>query len=207
MRFADYQPLPTGMVGHPRGLGWFCHLHLNQAQQLTTLTMADALHQLNQSIETFAHVILTRFNLRMWRDVNPNDDWLAHRLDLFEQFCYPSVLGQKNQNFTWLLLFDETTPVAFRPRIERYAEPTNVKVLYTAGFDLQAIIREVGSYTTADQTHLISTTLDNDDALAEEYVQVIQSQFRGQQFELLNVVSGLRYDVVGGKLYTCTVQS
>ena len=32
VRFANYEPLPEGMVGHPKGLEWFCGLHIEDAR-------------------------------------------------------------------------------------------------------------------------------------------------------------------------------
>ena len=221
VRFADYEPLPDGLVGHPKGLGWFCSQHVDAARDSAELPLSEAVVQIRASEQSlasrwqqkqsaqqpFSHYIITRFNLRMWQDVTPTDEWLDHRLDLFEQFCYPSVVGQTNQTFTWLLLFDVSTPQSFQPRIARFAERANVDVLYMAGFDLQQLIGEIRRRTPQSKSHVITTTLDNDDALAEEYVARIQAEFRGQQFELLNAAQGLRYDVVGGKLYACTVRS
>ncbi len=37
--FADYEPLPDGMVGHPRGLGWFCRWHVAGARALRRHSM------------------------------------------------------------------------------------------------------------------------------------------------------------------------
>lgn len=44
--FADYKSLPDGMVGHPRGLGWFCAWHLPGARRLTGWTMGEAVRRL-----------------------------------------------------------------------------------------------------------------------------------------------------------------
>ena len=46
VRFADYEPLPDGMVGHPRGLGWFCRWHLAGARALDGRTMGAAVRRL-----------------------------------------------------------------------------------------------------------------------------------------------------------------
>ncbi|SDY19121.1 hypothetical protein, partial [Lysobacter enzymogenes] len=32
--FADFQPLPYGVAGHPHGLEWFCAEHLSAAQSM-----------------------------------------------------------------------------------------------------------------------------------------------------------------------------
>lgn len=43
VRFADYEPLPDGMVGHPKGLAWFCGEHLEKARLLQDHSLPDAL--------------------------------------------------------------------------------------------------------------------------------------------------------------------
>ncbi|KAA3643701.1 MAG: hypothetical protein DWP95_05000 [Proteobacteria bacterium] len=41
--FKDYRDLPQGMVGHPKGLGWFCEQHYQQAQLFSDHSKADAI--------------------------------------------------------------------------------------------------------------------------------------------------------------------
>ena len=44
--FADYEPLPRGMVGHPKGNEWFCERHYAEARALTHLTSTEAVRQI-----------------------------------------------------------------------------------------------------------------------------------------------------------------
>ncbi len=44
--FADYQPLPEGMAGHPTGLEWFCDRHHSRAESFRGLPTAEALKRL-----------------------------------------------------------------------------------------------------------------------------------------------------------------
>ena len=44
--FSNYEPLPDGMVGHPRGLGWFCRWHLAGARALRGRPMGAAVRRL-----------------------------------------------------------------------------------------------------------------------------------------------------------------
>ena len=155
----------------------------------------------------FQHFILTRFNLRIWGGTAPDDSWLTHRLDLFERFCYPSVLGQSNQQFTWLLLFDQRTSTHFRERIARYALMENIELVFLDGFDVRAIIAAVTERVSAETTHIISTTLDNDDALGKQFVETIQAHFEQQQFTLINVLNGLRYALAKQRVYECVLAS
>ena len=46
LRFADYEPLPEGMVGHPDGLLWICGEHLEEAKGLTHLSGSAAVEEL-----------------------------------------------------------------------------------------------------------------------------------------------------------------
>ena len=85
----------------------------------------------------FNHYLITRFNLRAdYWDVTKNneqlltDEWMDNRMWLFENFCFPSVVGQTNQNFEWLLYFDTNTKDVYKNRIiNLVANHKNVKVL------------------------------------------------------------------------------
>ena len=70
-------------------------------------------------MSSFQHFLLTNFNVRLPKfsqDGNGlsvlTEEWLEHRLMLFERFCLPSVLGQTNLGFTWLVRYDDTMPGA-----------------------------------------------------------------------------------------------
>ncbi|MCA9958279.1 MAG: hypothetical protein KC443_04560, partial [Anaerolineales bacterium] len=150
---------------------------------------------------------ITRFNLKMWANISLDEAWYTHRFSLFEQFCLPSVQRQTNQSFTWLLLFDETTPQYLRSRIESYQKSANIQAHFVNGFDLPAILDIVRKQLPENASYLITTTLDNDDALATTFVDQLQQQFQGQSFELINFTQGLRYDLTSQKLYRCELFS
>lgn len=46
--FRDYEALPEGMTGHPRGLCWFCSRHAHAAKMLQNLDTAEAIGQLRR---------------------------------------------------------------------------------------------------------------------------------------------------------------
>lgn len=48
VRFADYEPLPERMVGHPKGLAWFCSKHIADARKLQECTLQEALVHLSK---------------------------------------------------------------------------------------------------------------------------------------------------------------
>ena len=53
VQFADYKPLGMGMVGHPRGLEWFCSEHLPAAQELVALPSDEALKEMERRYGNF----------------------------------------------------------------------------------------------------------------------------------------------------------
>lgn len=91
-------------------------------------------------MKSFEHLIITRFNLNLYaRDKHDaptrTERWLAHRFEVFERYCLPSVAAQTNPNFRWLCLFDAATPAAYRRRIGGYQSvcPQFRAVFYSTG--------------------------------------------------------------------------
>jgi hypothetical protein len=154
----------------------------------------------------FAHFLLTRFNLRE-PGFTLDDAWYEQRFRLFESFCLPSVQAQSSQSFHWLLLADQRTPERYRSSLESYQAYANVQLHWLDGFDRSRIARIVREQLDDPVSHLISSTLDNDDALALDFVAQVQGQFAAQTFELVNFTQGLRYDLRSEKLYTCELET
>ena len=62
----------------------------------------------------YKHIILTRFNLQydLLSDIHIQDNWLEERFRLFEQYCFPSIIAQTNQQFDWVILLSEYPPTS-----------------------------------------------------------------------------------------------
>lgn len=154
-------------------------------------------------MKVFEHFILTRFNVKnvlSQSDIGLNFDWLNHRFQLFDDFCYPSVRAQLNQNFKWLVYFDSNTPVLFRRKIEKYAEWQNFIPIYLNTEFTDDVNREnILKFLNKNTDYLITTRLDNDDAISNNFVQLIQENFTQQEFEFINFTNG--YVWSGGKIY------
>lgn len=133
------------------------------------------------------HFILTRFNILLWRkakDGNPvrTRVWLEHRFAIFEKYCLPSVMGQTCKAFQWIVLFDSTTPECFKDIIEAYRTvcPQFIPVYVEPreGCNFAQIFRsEVMKRLDADR--VLTTYLDNDDALHLGFVEDIQRRAVG----------------------------
>lgn len=137
---------------------------------------------LNQ--EHIQHFILTRFNLLLWNKDKEgnrvrNALWLGHRSALFEQYCLPSIRNQTCQSFEWIVLFDSTTPDNYKDRIEQYirecpqlipiyVEPENGR--YFAEIFREEVIKRWNG------NRVLTTYLDNDDALNIHFVEDVQQR-------------------------------
>jgi len=129
------------------------------------------------------HVIVTHFNVRKFNTIlegnyertwgdPPTEEWMQKRVELFNRYCYPSIVNQKNQNFEWLVYFDESTDrelVKQWPRIT----PIFLDTEFDYKRDLCNYLLQSGKLTT----WLLSTHLDNDDALNLHYIHEMQDRF------------------------------
>jgi hypothetical protein len=151
----------------------------------------------------FEHVLLTRFNVRGFGYEGVDDAWLDHRFDLFDRYCFPSVRAQSRPPDRWLVLFDEATPARFRERIAVYAEWKPFLPCYVDDrfdrLDLPALVRD---RVRPSAGHLITSRVDNDDALAIRFLETVQSTFTGQRLCFVNLDRG--YILAESRLYaTC----
>ena len=156
-------------------------------------------------MQSFRHFILTRFNVRLEEHRQRGADWLQHRCELFERFCLPSVIGQTCKNFDWVVFFDAATPMPFQERIRRYHDQGDIRRIYLKGEFGQDAIRDAIGHLVDGYDYVITTRLDNDDAICRNFVEVIQSRFAAQEFEFLNFTNG--YVWHGSQVYRSQYQS
>ena len=106
------------------------------------------------------HYILTRFNLKLWREdrlhqSTRSEAWLEKRFQLFETYCLPSICNQVFKDFTWIVLFDESTPDIYQKKIEAYKAvlpafkpvvvPSSVGIHFVGAFQ-KAVIKDLLLY-------------------------------------------------------------
>ncbi len=161
--------------------------------------------------ENFTHLILTRFNLKRLEADPLGQDWWERRFDLFERFCYPALRAQSNDNFKWLVFFDADTPEKFRTRIREYSRWKNFIPIYTRseiffGFHFPSELRPLIIPYIGDRCKfLVTSRVDNDDAIHKDYVQMVHDQFNEQNLEAINFLYGWQF--YKGKLILCKLAS
>jgi hypothetical protein len=167
-------------------------------------------------MDKFDHFILTRFNLNVAYarpETRLDRAWLHDRFELFDNFCYPSVRGQSKQSFTWFVFFDSGTPEVFRKKVAAYSRwsnfvPTYIKAA-TEEYDKNmrdAIIARMSD----DARFIITTRLDNDDALGTCFVEELHkilADKRDNEPECINFTSGYVLDRSNSKLYSAKTYS
>ena len=127
-------------------------------------------------------------------------EWLSHRLDLFRRYCLPSVLNQSSTNFTWLLFTHEQTPEEIRNEFLRLVDSiSNARVVWCTKFNQITLRTAIWKELTSKISHIITTRMDNDDAIAPTFIETIQKQFNGQKAEFVNFPIGYKHHL--GKLY------
>jgi Putative rhamnosyl transferase len=145
----------------------------------------------------FDHLLITRFNLRKddWETSKKNnavltDEWHKNRFALFDNYCFPSVCSQTNQNFQWLVFFDITTPQKYKEHISTLEEKMqNFKPIYVDG--MEAFLPSIKSYIESyNQDYLITSRLDNDDCISKFYIDEIQKKFNNQDYLALDFING-----------------
>jgi Putative rhamnosyl transferase len=128
------------------------------------------------------HILLTRFNLPSVGHeslVRARENWLKNRVVLFERYCLPSVAAQSCQRFLWIIYFDPHSPAWLLDWIHGHERQGHFHPYFRENVprkDLLSDIRAaVGHQQGAD---LLTTNLDNDDALAADFVTRIQGTAR-----------------------------
>jgi hypothetical protein len=159
-------------------------------------------------MKTFVHFIITRFNVvdndrfaYAEKLLATDEVYLQERFRLFDIFCLPSIVNQTNSNFIWLCLFYENTPQNWKEKIETYKKYSNFKPYFlseqaTTGENfiqtLCKIIHKEVKNIKAD--FIITTRIDNDDAVNLNFVNNLQEYFfKNQQEAIVNFPNGLQY--------------
>jgi len=177
--------------------------------------------------ETFAHFVVTRFNLGLYTSetLDKNgvklssmaDEWMTHRLNLFEQICAPSMRAQTSQNFTWVIICDRETPVDIMQCIQSQAD--NIVIINDVAEGEEKIALEHGIYRdkrVGDVRHIITTSCDNDDALNIDYIRQVQeivpnverALISFPRFEVWHKASGTTVDVIApSNMYLSMVEA
>lgn len=153
-------------------------------------------------VKDFTHLVLTKFNVDTPYAPSGKgieSSWLKNRLELFLRYCYPSVTRQESVEFRWLVFCNALSPVWFKREIAQLNDvciPVFVEGLATDSV-LRQKVMEAGVIRTP---YLITTRIDNDDAISRRHLWHVQRAFRRQEREFIIFPFGLQ--LFRGHLYS-----
>lgn len=149
------------------------------------------------------HFLITLFNLQLWhvdktKTTTLTEEWLAKRFRLFEEYCLPSVKGQTTRDFIWLCLLDINTPQIYKDKIEQYRRevPQLMPCYFTQEQTADWIghMKEIIRAQMGDADYVMTTNLDNDDALHKDMMGYLQKSFeQSGKPGLYTFIDGLQY--------------
>ena len=127
------------------------------------------------------HAILTRFNFPsqgVEGFVRARPNWLKERMQLFHRYCLPSVLAQTCRDFRWLIYFDTESPAWLRQRVEDDAAAGHYVPVFRREVRQKELLSDIASVFPTMSGELLTSNLDNDDALASDFVERLHGQRR-----------------------------
>jgi hypothetical protein len=127
-----------------------------------------------------SHVLLTRYNLPspgVESLIRAKDGWLRERTNLFERYTVPSVRSQTSDNHAWIVYLDPESPGWLVETMRSLEQQQVLTPLYRGVVEASDLVWDVRRATGRSRGPLITTNLDNDDALATDFVARLQQNF------------------------------
>jgi hypothetical protein len=140
------------------------------------------------------HVILTRFNLPSpgrERSIRDRPGWLESRVELFQRYCLPSVAAQANAPASWIIYFDPASPAWLKERVDAHRRAGHYVPLYREQVSRDELLDDIRRVVGDPADELLTTNLDNDDALASDFCERLQAAHRPAGATAYYVVDGL----------------
>lgn len=152
-----------------------------------------------KSKSKFQHFLITRFNVkvRFNKGNGTNPEWIAHRWPFFFKSCLPSIKSQTVKGFTWIVLFDADTPEDWKEKINAASKGVFEPVWTTMRFCPRLVREVVQDRVQEDTEYLITSRLDSDDMISQDYIARIQAVFNNQRRLFINFKNGITKVVKG----------
>lgn len=124
------------------------------------------------------HVLLTRFNLPTEGYetlIRAKQGWLQERIDLFERYCLPSVRSQTVRPSKWIIYFDPESPAWLIDRISTINHDKVFSPIFRTAVTRADLLHDLEICLGRRNRFLLTTNLDNDDALASNFVEQLRT--------------------------------
>lgn len=124
------------------------------------------------------HVILTRFNLPTIGEesiIRAKEGWLTKRWALFTEYCLPSVRNQTTSDFKWIVYLDPESPHWLLDEMNNLESDGVLRAILRESVSPEELREDINAVTKRSEGVLATTNLDNDDALAPDFAERIQT--------------------------------
>lgn len=142
--------------------------------------------------DSFDHVILTRFSVRIVHGFEFSDEWLAYRWGFFRDGLVASLRRQTVTDFTWLVFFDPHSPGWLRELVDEASTGLFTPIWFDKSWTHEPIQAAVDAVIS--KPYLITTRIDSDDAVSRYFVEDVQSHFDEQDGLYVNLMHGVQVD-------------
>ena len=150
------------------------------------------------------HFLFTRYSVRVGADRQGmfgvaadsllTPERLQMRFDVFRAIALPSVIAQRDVEFTWCIAVDPEMPASFRESLEQILDPFPHFHVVTLPFGSRLNELDwVAPFVHPEADFILSTLLDDDDGLSESYMSEVQTQ------ALAQIQSGKTWGFAGAK--------
>lgn len=123
------------------------------------------------------HVVLTRFNLPTPGPeslIRAQEGWLRNRIALFERYTVPSMKAQSTDAFTWVVYVDPLSPTWLLDSLAVHEAAGVLHVLPRESVTWRDAAADARAISGAHGDLLVTTNLDNDDAVGSDFIARIQ---------------------------------
>lgn len=143
------------------------------------------------------HFLITRFYVRIKSDAAlPGEAWLIRRLEQFERVCLPSVAGQTEKHFGWLVFVDHDCPNWVLEYLHERL-PENAEIVVNDGACTRTNIAAAVA-RRAKNGKIITSRVDSDDGLRSDFIERVQLTLREHHYAVLNFPRG--YQLSRGRM-------
>ena len=161
-----------------------------------------------KEVTDFETIILTEFN---WgtNSKGIEEGYLEQRFRLFDKYTFPSVNAQTDKDFVWFLYLNSKTPQRFKEMIGEYQKQATMRQMILAYVDSSGgrpsfgyVVRNNYKF---NKKWLMTLRCDNDDILANNYIEEIKKNFRPVNNMYIDLIRGYNLNDKTGELnaYKC----
>ena len=104
-----------------------------------------------------------------------DDAWLRQRIELFDRFCYPSVISQTYSDFQWLVFFAKDSQPFLSECIARWSRHPCFIPIFVDYYDSEYANKLMRTLCHPRTRIIACTRLDNDDAISLDFLSTVRS--------------------------------